>query len=360
MTISLAIQTMYADLQQQCLDAAFDKDFAENGSFSQQVKNGRSYYYYSGYDRGGRKATKYAGPADDPDVADRVARFGQIKTNFRERRQTVRALIAGGLPALDPLAGSILDALAKAGLFRLRACLVGTMAFQAYAALLGVRLPRSQMRTSDADVAQFLSISTDVGDSTPSMIDLLHAVDPSFVPVTTIVDKTKVVGYKNIAGFKVEFLVPNRGSDDYAAHPPIMPALGGASAQPLRFLDFLIRDPVRATLLYNAGIPVSIPSPARYAVHKLILATRRGAGDMVKIEKDLAQAGSLIEAMATNRHHDLMEAWAEAWDRGDTWKRSLVKARSMLPIGHQRLLFAAIENACAEGGERSDSIGFGD
>jgi hypothetical protein len=55
-----------------------------------------------------------------------------------------------------------------------------------------------------------------------------------------------------------------------------------------------------------------------------------------------------------------MEAWAEAWDRGDTWKRSLVKARAMLPIGHQRLLFAAIEKACAEGGERSDSIGFGD
>ena len=40
-------------------------------------------------------------------------------------------------------------------------------------------------------------------------------------------------------------------------------------------LDFLIRDPVRTVLLHRSGVPVLVPSPERFAVHKLIVATRR-------------------------------------------------------------------------------------
>jgi hypothetical protein len=43
-------------------------------------------------------------------------------------------------------------------------------------------------------------------------------------------------------GYRVEFFTSNRGSDDHLDHLARMPALGGASADPLRFLDFLIRD----------------------------------------------------------------------------------------------------------------------
>lgn len=49
--------------------------------------------------------------------------------------------------------------------------------------------------------------------------------------------------FRNKDGYKVEFLTSNRGSDDYMGQPAKMPALGGPSADPLRFLDFLIRDP---------------------------------------------------------------------------------------------------------------------
>ena len=356
--ISLPLQTLYADLLDQCLDAAFDADFAENGSFSQQIKKGRAYYYYSGYDRGGVKVNKYVGPADDPEISARVARFGLIKNDFRSRRETVRALIAGGLPPLDPFTGSVLDALAKAGLFRLRACLVGTVAYQAYAGLLGFRLAHSQMRTTDADFAQFLSISTDVNDTMPPIMEVLRAVDKSFMPVTTLADQTRAVGYRNAAGFKIEFLVPNRGSDDYASEPPKMPALGGASAQPLRFLDFLIHEPVRAVLLFGAGIPVIVPAPARYAVHKLIVATRRHAENQAKIKKDLAQAGILIAAMAQSQHQDLRDAWAEAWARGDAWREALVRGRGMLPETTQAQLAETMIKACAEAGEAPNRIGF--
>jgi hypothetical protein len=36
---------------------------------------------------------------------------------------------------------------------------------------------------------------------------------------------------------------------------------------------FLIRDPMRAILRHKSGVPVTVPDLARYAVHKMILAT---------------------------------------------------------------------------------------
>lgn len=158
--IGLSLQTLYADLQQRCMDAAFDGDFPLNGSFYRQKRKRdgdvRQYWYYSGYGGQGARLTKYVGPAGDPDIDSRVKRFGLIKSDFKERRATVRALVAGGLPRPDPLSGSVLEALADAGVFRLRACLVGSLAFQTFSGLLGVRFPANQLQTGDADIAQFL------------------------------------------------------------------------------------------------------------------------------------------------------------------------------------------------------------
>jgi len=50
----------------------------------------------------------------------------------------VNALRRSGLPSPDDRTGELLGALARAGVFRLRACPV---AFQCYVDLLGVRLP---------------------------------------------------------------------------------------------------------------------------------------------------------------------------------------------------------------------------
>lgn len=87
-----------------------------------------------------------------------------------------------------------------------------------------------------------------------------------------------------------------------------MPALGGASADPLRFLDFLIRDPIRTMLLHRSGVPVVVPDPSRYAVHKLIVASRRNTDGQgpAKRDKDIRQAALLFEALQqTRRSADL-------------------------------------------------------
>jgi transcriptional regulator len=77
------------------LDAAFDGQFPENGSFVTKIRKGRKYWYYEGYETtsGGateaRKYSKYVGSQDDPEIAKRVEAFGRTKASFRERRSLV-------------------------------------------------------------------------------------------------------------------------------------------------------------------------------------------------------------------------------------------------------------------------------
>ena len=123
---------------------------------------------------------------------------------------------------------------------------------------------------------------------------------PSFRPVPHI-DPRRVASYAAASGLRVDFLTPNRGPE--TEEPRKLPALG-TDAQPLRFLDFLIRDPEPAVLLHGAGVLVSVPAPQRYALHKLIVARRRREGDP-KREKDRLQAQALLDALIRRRPHEL-------------------------------------------------------
>ncbi|WP_255571177.1 GSU2403 family nucleotidyltransferase fold protein [Ensifer sp. ENS12] len=115
-------------------------------------------------------------------------------------------------------------------------------------------------------------------------------------------------------------------SDDHMDKPADMPALGGASAEPLRFLDFLIYEPIRAVMLHKSGISVIVPAPERYAIHKLIVASRRVVDTLgsAKRDKDLRQAVLLFEALdVANRLNELSDALHEAWERGEAWRYAI-------------------------------------
>jgi hypothetical protein len=172
-------------------------------------------------------------------------------------------------------------------------------------------------------------------------------------------DPGRIVAFANKDGFHVEFLTPNRSKAEYQDHAATMPALGqhmGAQplqmgAQPLRYLDYLIREPVRAVLLHGVGVPVTVPRPERYAVHKLIVATqRRTDGEYgAKRDKDISQAGEITEAMHVKRRWlDLAEAWIEAWERGPAWRDALGKGRAMLPDRERGLLADCMARAGRE------------
>jgi hypothetical protein len=55
---------------------------------------------------------------------------------------------------------------------------------------------------------------------------------------------------------------------------------------------------VRGLLVGQYAIPANFPDPARFAIHKLIVAQERVAGFQTKVQKDVTQAMALVvEAM---------------------------------------------------------------
>jgi hypothetical protein len=332
-TVDLPYRTMFAELVQRSLDASFETDFSATGNFVRVPVKDRDYWYFE--ETQPTKTRKYVGPADDPDVSGRVAAFQSVKNDLRSRRKLVSTLTReAGLMAPDRFTGDVVEALGRAGIFRLRCLLVGTVAFQTYAGHLGVKLPGASLQTGDADFAQHYSISSEVKDSLPPVLDILREVDPTFRAVPHRSDPVRVTQFENAARYKVDFLTPNRGSDEHADHASPMPALGGASAQPLRFLDFLIHEPIRTVMLHRSGVPVLVPSPERYAIHKLIVASRRhsDANGIAKREKDVYQASLLIEALEeTRRTDDLAEVFIEAWQRGNHWREAIIRGQNLLP-----------------------------
>jgi hypothetical protein len=355
-SIDQATQTIFADLNQRLMDAAFDVDFPENGSFTKSTVKGRAYWYYEGYDPvSGKKSRKYVGPVADASITSRVESFGQTKTALKARLETVRMLRAAGLPEPDGMTGAIVDRLARAGFFRLRGVLVGTIAFQTYPGLVGARADRF-LQTGDVDLAQDHGISVAIEDTMEPALDQMTEIDPTFRPVPSMQGGGRTSVFVNAKGYRVEFLVPNRGSDDYQGDLTRMPALGGAAAQPLRFLDFLIRSPVRSVLLYGGGVSVTVPAPERYAVHKLIVATRRK--DREKIAKDIGQSAFLIEALATFHALELTDAWIEAWQRGPKWQEALTRGKAMLAPDNAAILGDVVAKAAPRFDTSPADIGF--
>lgn len=320
-------QTLYSELAQRSLDAAFTSEFSADGRFVTMESRGRRYWYFDTDRPDGKKHRLYVGPLEDAEITRRVEHFKDLKADVRTRRKLVSTLIREAhLQPPDRMAGDIVQALADAGFFRLRGVLVGTVAFQCYGPILGVRLPNAALQTGDADFAQFHSIAVAVNDALPPVIEILQKLDPTFREIPHQSDVHSTTQYISRSGYKVEFLTPNTGSSEHDDRPAAMPTLSGAAAQPLRFLDFLIYQPVRAVLLHAAGVPILVPSPERYAVHKLIVASRRrhdGDGT-AKSRKDRLQALTLIEILLQTRQGDaLADVYMEAWDRGPAWRDAM-------------------------------------
>jgi hypothetical protein len=183
------------------------------------------------------------------------------------------------------------------------------------------------LQTGDVDIAQFKNVSVAVGEKTPPAIEVLKGIDKTFRPVPHIHNERNATSYINKAGFSVDFLTPNEGPD---TDVPQRLAAFQTDAEPLRFLDYLIHDPEPAVVLHEAGIYVLVPTPERYAVHKLIVSRRRRPG-AAKQEKDIQQAAALLDILGQKRPYELKAAWEVAFQRGEKWRQLLGEGLSRLP-----------------------------
>ena len=321
----LLMQTTYAELLDRCSAMAFHEAFPKDGTFVSKTIKEKRYWYFQQSSEAGR-VQKYVGP-ETIELLDQISQHRQIRDDERERRALVSMLVrAYGLQRPVKEIGDIIAALAKAGVFRLRGVLVGTVAYQTYAPMLGTRLPHSILQTGDVDIAQFKNASVAVGDQTPPALDVLKNVDKTFRAVPHI-HEHNVTSYVSKGGLRVDFLTPNEGRDTDV--PQRLPAFQ-TDAEPLRFLDFVIHEPEHAAVLHNAGIYVLVPSPQRYAIHKLIISRRRQEGT-AKRDKDIQQSAALLEILTDKRPYELRSSWNEAFKRGGAWRQSLAEGLSQIP-----------------------------
>jgi len=318
--IPLTLQTAYADLLDRCSRDSFAEDFSEDGTFTAKTIRGRRYWYFQiPAENNGTRKQRYVG-AETLELLEQIKRHKEARGEKKDRQSLVSTLVrAASLPRPSPEIGNVVVALASAAVFRLGAVLVGTVAYQTYAGLLGVKLSAAALQTGDIDIAQSKTISLAAEETAPSIMAALRNVDSSFREVPGIRNPLAVTSYVGKAGIRVDFLTPNEGPDTDAPAP--LAALG-TDAQQLRFLDFLINEPEGAVVLHGEGIYVLVPSPQRYALHKLIVARRRKEG-AIKATKDIVQAEALLSALMHRRPHELRMAWEEAFKRGKRWRQLL-------------------------------------
>jgi hypothetical protein len=150
------------------------------------------------------------------------------------------------------------------------------------------------------------------GAPVQSLGEILRWADSTFQALPGLDPKALPSHFRARSGFLVDVLVPQRSRKD--TNPVPIPGLQ-AGGTPLQHLAWLINDPSPTIALYGSGVFVRVPQPARYAVHKLILAQKRRS-DTIKRRKDLAQARSLIEALSGSEPHAFEDAMDDARSQG--------------------------------------------
>ena len=97
----------------------------------------------------------------------------------------------------------------------------------------------------------------------------------------------------------------------------------GVSATALSFQELPVEETVGAVALFGSGALVRVPSPHKFAVHKLIVARQRRQAQTAKKQKDLLQAGELIDVLLETDEAALLDTLDAARKRGPAWKSAI-------------------------------------
>lgn len=328
--LSLTLQTVYADLAQR-LDAA-----SQDEATITETEIGGIRYLRLQHWVGETRVSEHLGRADDPEIAARAAKV-EAEMAQREERRALVSLLRRAIPGPSPALGKVLDALAFAGLFRRGAVLIGTAAYQCFPPLVGHVLPSAAMMTQDADLATAdlaLSAETAREEGEPDrrrkrdLESILRWADKSFAAVPGLDPRSPPSRFRAANGFLVDLVTPQYRRND--PNPMPLPALK-AGAVPLQHLDWLIEEPISGLVLHGSGVRVMLPRPARFAVHKLIVAQKRPASEQAKRMKDLAQAAAMMEALRQTAPFDLEDALEDARSHGKSgWAQPIERSLSMI------------------------------
>lgn len=318
--IPLNLLTLYADLAQR-----LDPGMVPPASITRRTVGGarRLYATFPGTVR----RQTYLGTEGDAVAEAKAAAHKRAATEARARRKTVTTLKRAGIAGPDPATGQVLVALAGAGLFEAGLVIIGTVAFGLYPCIVGFTLSGASLMTQDVDLSMMRFAAPRALDG-EALETVLKRADPAFEAVMSRTDTLPKKFRSARSGLEVDIVTtPGR-----SAEPVLLRSLQ-CSAEPLAFMDYLIKDSLPVVALFGTGVRVRVPAPERFAVHKLMVAQLR-ADRSPKRLKDLAQARELIEGMRARDPELIDGEIAAARGRGPKWRKLIDASLARLAQGH--------------------------
>jgi hypothetical protein len=315
--LSLTAQTAYAQLLEAAVSAEHLRSIADlPGSFAAKTVKGHKYWYFQYTEPSGKLRQVYVGP--DNDAVRALIQGKEQPSPAQNLGPLVRSAVALGCAEMLSRHFRVIQRLAEYGFFKAGGVLVGTHAFLAFGNMLGVRWGDAA-RTQDVDFAHAgkslsLVLPNNLAMNTN---DAIKSLQMGLLPVASLNAKAGATYLSpQEPDFRLDFLTTlHRGGNLPYEHPQL-----GVVLQPLKFMEFSLENVQQAVLLSgNKAIIVTVPHPARYALHKLIVYGERSGSFATKSSKDLLQAGLLLSRLKETHPWEVEEAWRDMVKRGKGW-----------------------------------------
>lgn len=323
-------QAAYAQTLDHVMINALHRSVADlTGSFAKKKVAGQEYWYFQYRDIDAKLKQVYLGPRDKR--LDNLIALKETKSLGKHApvAKQARAAIALGNHSIVRAQFRVIRRLEEYGFFRAGGVLIGTHAFACYGNMLGLSWVNSN-QTQDVDFAYAgRSISLALpSDVKLDVHDAISSLEMGFLP------SSKLNGMQggsyvipNQPDFRLDFVTTMGREDSELIHFPHL----NLAMTPLKFMEFSLQDVRQCALLSEDGaILINLPSPARFTLHKLIIAAERGSSFRTKSNKDLRQAASLLSYLEKFQTEELLEAWLDLENRGKGWTTRFDKGIAMM------------------------------
>ena len=298
-----ATQTKYEDLKQ--LARSQQRVLAGTpGTLKQRTKSGNRYWVREYIRVDSRKVDEHLGPEtalDDKRVTELRAEIELAKTLAAGSAQ-LRLL---GYQRVERKPAAVLEVFFNRRLTEAGLTLVGSHAYGVLLNECGVQA--AGYRTQDVDIARSQPLTIALPEEL-TFEKLLMESGLEFVPVPGMPSHRPSASFK-LPGkemLAVDLLVPGKKTGDVVPVKELR-----THAQSIALLDFLIRHSLDGVALSpNQVIPVKIPAPERFVIHKLFSSQSR-TSDRAKAGKDLDQAATLAAVLEEDQPGLLAERFRE-------------------------------------------------
>ena len=340
--LSIETQTLHAELLERLGVVEAQRSIGNlEGTFSTKTIAGKQYLYFQHYTPGGGCRNLSLG-LKSPTLDDLVLQYREGRreqaTDPLRIRELCAQLKAGQIAVVPYSTARVIRELAECSVFRVGGVLVGTYAFGCIGNLLGVIWDRTTMATQDVDIAAERIVSIAVPEVVADIPKALESLSMGFFPIPQLNPKHPSTSFSiRNNPLRVDLITPSVGRKE----EPIYIHRLKAAAQPLPYLGYLIEDAIPGVIINGGAVPVLIPQPIKFAIHKLIVARLRPATSGAKAKKDLYQAYQILSFFTEEHTHELVQAWKALLLRGGSLRRlaeeGLMAINRMVPTWQPKL-----------------------